>query len=158
VATKTKTEDLHNYPFDADIFRNTFNGYVRKYHTIFAISVILMCAPFVAYMIVWYLEMTKVDITGFFRPLARRSRSTVGFGIPSRKLQHNFIGNRFSWKLFYRDYLGGHQLFLRRDFYRRSWLLRCDLYRRYVFRWCCYDWIFTRLWYHRYRYKEEKYI
>lgn len=62
---KAKTEDLHNYPFDADIFRNTFNGYVRKYHTLFAISVILVCAPFIAYMIAWYLEMTKVDITGF---------------------------------------------------------------------------------------------
>ena len=60
-----KTEDLHNYPFDADIFRNTFNGYVGRFHTTFAISVILICAPFIAYMIAWYLEMTKVDITGF---------------------------------------------------------------------------------------------
>lgn len=63
--TKTKAESLHNYPFEADIFRNTFNGYVRKYHTIFAISLILVCSPFVAYVIAWYLEMTKVDITGF---------------------------------------------------------------------------------------------
>lgn len=62
---KAKTEDLHNYPFDADIFRNTFNGYVRKFHTTFAVLVILMCAPFAAYLIAWYLEMTKVDITGF---------------------------------------------------------------------------------------------
>lgn len=66
MANKTKTEDLHNYPFDADIFQNTFDGYVRKYHTIFAISVILVCAPFIAYMIAWYLEMAKVDVTGFF--------------------------------------------------------------------------------------------
>ena len=46
-----KTEDLHNYPFDAEIFRNTFNGYVGKFHTSFAVQVLLMSAPFVAYMI-----------------------------------------------------------------------------------------------------------
>lgn len=62
---KTKTEDLHNYPFDAEIFRNTFNGYLGKFHTIFAVLIILMCAPFIAYMIALYLEMAKVDITGF---------------------------------------------------------------------------------------------
>ena len=54
---QTKTEDLHNYPFDAHIFQNTFDGYVWKYYTIFAVSVILVCAPFAAYMIAWYLEM-----------------------------------------------------------------------------------------------------
>ena len=63
--TKTKTEDLHNYPFDADIFRNTFNGYVGKFHMSFGVLIMLMCAPVIAYMIAWYLEMTKVDITGF---------------------------------------------------------------------------------------------
>ena len=62
---RTKTDDLHNYPFDADIFRNTFNAYVGKFHTIFAVLILLMCAPFAAYMIALYLEMTKVDITGF---------------------------------------------------------------------------------------------
>ena len=62
---QTKTEGLHNYPFDASIFRDTFNGYVGKFHTTFAVLVFLMCAPFIAYMIAWYLEMTKVDITGF---------------------------------------------------------------------------------------------
>ena len=62
---QSKTEDLHNLPFDAKIFRDTFNGYIRKYHTIFAVSVLLMCMPFVAYMIAWYLGMAKVDITGF---------------------------------------------------------------------------------------------
>ena len=62
---EAKTEGLHNYPFDADIFRNTFNQYVGRFHTTFTISVILVCAPFIAYMIAWYLEMTKVDITGF---------------------------------------------------------------------------------------------
>ena len=30
-----KDEELHNYPFDAEIFRNTFNGYVRRFNTIF---------------------------------------------------------------------------------------------------------------------------
>ena len=27
---QAKTEDLHNYPFDADIFRRTFNRYVQR--------------------------------------------------------------------------------------------------------------------------------
>ena len=62
---QTETEDLHNQPFDPEIFHNTFNGYVRKFHTTFVILVIATCAPFVVYMIAWYLEMTKVDITGF---------------------------------------------------------------------------------------------
>jgi hypothetical protein len=62
---QTKTEELHNYPFDTEIFRNTFNGYVRKFHTTFIILVIVACSPFVAYMIALYLELTKVDITGF---------------------------------------------------------------------------------------------
>ena len=61
----SKTEDLHDLPFDPEIFQNTFNGYVRKFNTIFATLIILVCAPFVAYVIAWYLEMTKVDITGF---------------------------------------------------------------------------------------------
>ena len=62
---QTETDDLHNPTFDSEIFQKTFNGYVRKFHTTFAILVIVTCAPFVAYMIAWYLEMTKVDITGF---------------------------------------------------------------------------------------------
>ena len=61
----SKTEDLHDLPFDPEIFQNTFNGYVRKFNTIFATLIILVCAPFVAYVIAWYLEMTRVDITGF---------------------------------------------------------------------------------------------
>ena len=62
---QSETEDLHNLPFDTKIFQNTFNGYVRKFNTIFATLIILVCTPFVAYMVAWYLEMTKVDITGF---------------------------------------------------------------------------------------------
>ena len=65
MVTKTKIEDLHNYPFDASIFRNTFNGYVRKFNTIFATLIILISAPFAARVIAWYLELTGVDITGF---------------------------------------------------------------------------------------------
>ena len=61
----SKTEDLHDLPFDPEIFQNTFNGYVRKFNTIFATLIILVCAPFVAYVIARYLELTKVDITGF---------------------------------------------------------------------------------------------
>ena len=48
---RTKDEELHNYSFDAEIFRRTFNGYVRKFNTISAVVVILICAPFVAYAI-----------------------------------------------------------------------------------------------------------
>jgi hypothetical protein len=62
---QTKDEDFHNYPFDAEIFRRTFNGYVRKFNTIFIVLVTLISAPFVAYVIAWYLEMTTVDISGF---------------------------------------------------------------------------------------------
>lgn len=62
---QTKTEYLHNYPLDAEIFRRTFNGYVRRFNTVFAVSGLLICSPFIAYAIAWYLEMTKVDITSF---------------------------------------------------------------------------------------------
>ena len=62
---QTKTEDLHNYPFDADIFRRTFNRYVRRFNTFFFTLVFLICAPFIAYLIAWYLGEAKVDITGF---------------------------------------------------------------------------------------------
>ena len=62
---QAKTEALHNYPFDAEIFRKTFNGYIRRFNTIFLTLVLLICAPFIAYAIARYLEMTKVDITSF---------------------------------------------------------------------------------------------
>ena len=64
---QTKTEHLHNLPFDTEVFRNTFNAYVRKFHTICVALVILACSPLVAYAIAMYLEMTKVDITPFLR-------------------------------------------------------------------------------------------
>ena len=60
-----KEEDLHNYPFDADIFRRTFNRYVERFNTIFIVSVLLICSPFIAYAIVWYLGEARVDVTGF---------------------------------------------------------------------------------------------
>lgn len=64
--TPRKTDkNLHNYPFDTEIFRRTFNGYVRKFTTIFIIFLTLISAPFVAYLIAWYLEQTTVDISGF---------------------------------------------------------------------------------------------
>ena len=62
---QTKTEELHNYPLDVGIFRKVFNGYVQKFNAILLTLVLLICAPFAAYLIAWYLEMTKVDITGF---------------------------------------------------------------------------------------------
>ena len=60
-----KTEDLHNYPFDADIFRRTFNRYVQRFNTIFIVLVLLICSPFIAYAIAWYLGEARVDVTGF---------------------------------------------------------------------------------------------
>ena len=62
---QAKTEDLHNYPVDADIFRRTFNRYVQRFNTIFFTLVFLICAPFIAYAIAWYLGEAKVDVTGF---------------------------------------------------------------------------------------------
>ena len=62
---QTKTEDLHNYPFDADIFRKTFNRYVQRFNTIFFTLVFLICAPFIARVIAWYLGEARVDVTGF---------------------------------------------------------------------------------------------
>ena len=62
---QAKTEDLHNHPLDAEIFQKTFNRYVQRFNTIFIVSVLLISAPFAAYLIAWYLEQTKVDITGF---------------------------------------------------------------------------------------------
>ena len=61
---RSKTNDLHNYLFDTEIFRNTFNEYVGKFNTIFATLIILISAPFVARVIAWYLELTGIDITG----------------------------------------------------------------------------------------------
>ena len=60
-------KELHNYPFDAEIFRRTFNGYVRKLNITFSTLVIIICTPIVARAIASYLEMTGIDITGFQR-------------------------------------------------------------------------------------------
>ena len=60
-----KDEELHSYPLDAEIFRRTFNRYVQSFNTLFFSLAFLICAPFIAYAIAWYLEQTKVDITGF---------------------------------------------------------------------------------------------
>ncbi len=62
---QTKEEELHSYPFDAEIFRQTFNGYVRRLNTIFIIVAILICTPFIAYAIALYLEQATVNVTGF---------------------------------------------------------------------------------------------
>ena len=79
---QTKTEEFHNYPFDAEIFRKTFKGYVRRFNTIFAVSVILICAPFAAYMIAWYLEQTKVDMTGFLNLWHTSGDLLLNLGFP----------------------------------------------------------------------------
>ena len=60
-----KDEEFYNYPLDADIFRRTFNRYVQRFNTIFFTLAFLIFSPFIAYAIAWYLEQTKVDITGF---------------------------------------------------------------------------------------------
>lgn len=60
-----KTQDLHNYPFDADIFHRTFNRYVQRFNTLFIVSVLLICSPFIAYAIAWYLGEARVDVTSF---------------------------------------------------------------------------------------------
>lgn len=62
---QTTTEVFSDAPFDADIFRRTFNGYVRKYETFLIILLLVVSSPFIAYGIAWYLEQAKVDITGF---------------------------------------------------------------------------------------------
>ena len=60
-----KTLDFHSYPFDAEIFRKTFNGYVRKYNSTSVVSACFISAPFAVYVIVWYLGMAKVQVPGF---------------------------------------------------------------------------------------------
>ncbi|MCG9131783.1 hypothetical protein J5I95_08900 [Candidatus Poribacteria bacterium] len=60
-----KTEELHNYPFDADIFRKTFNRYVQRFNTFLRVSILLISAPFISRVIAWYLGEARVDVTGF---------------------------------------------------------------------------------------------
>ena len=79
---QTKTEDLHNYPFDADIFRKTFNRYVQRFNTIFFTLVFLICAPFIAYAIAWYLGEARVDITGFLNLWHATESLLLDIGFP----------------------------------------------------------------------------
>ena len=77
-----KDEELHSYPFDAEIFRQTFNGYVRRLNTIFIIVAILICVPFIAYAIVSYLRVAKVDVTGFLNVWYAGESLLMDLGFP----------------------------------------------------------------------------
>ena len=79
---QVKTEDLHNYPFDADIFRRTFNRYIQRFNTIFFTLVFLICAPFIAYAIAWYLGEARVDITGFLNLWHATGTLLLDWGFP----------------------------------------------------------------------------
>jgi hypothetical protein len=79
---QAKTEDLHNYPFDADIFRKTFNRYVERFKTIFFSFVFLISAPFIAYAIAWYLGEARVDITGFLNLWHATESLLLDIGFP----------------------------------------------------------------------------
>ena len=65
IEKQIKDQALHNHPFDADIFRRTFNRYVQRFNTIFIVSVLLICSPFISYAIAWYLGEARVDVTNF---------------------------------------------------------------------------------------------
>lgn len=80
--TKMKDADLHNYPFDEEIFRRTFNGYVRRLHIISAVVILLICTPYIARAIAWYLEQTKVDITNFLRVWHAGETLLLDIGFP----------------------------------------------------------------------------
>ena len=77
-----KDEEFHNYPFDAKIFRQTFNGYVRRFNTIFFSLVLLICAPFIAYAIAWYLGEARVDVTGFLNLWHATGSLLLDLGFP----------------------------------------------------------------------------
>ena len=79
---QAKTEELHNYPFDADIFRKTFNRYAQRFNTIFLTLVFLICAPFIARMIAWYLGEARVDITGFLNLWHATGSLLLDWGFP----------------------------------------------------------------------------
>ena len=82
IKKQIKTEDLHNYPFDADIFRKTFNRYVQRFKTIFLTLVFLVCAPFIAYAIAWYLGEARVDITDFLNLWHATESLLLDIGFP----------------------------------------------------------------------------
>ena len=79
---QTKTADIHNYPFDADIFRQTFNRYAQRFNTIFFTLVFLICAPFIARVIAWYLGEARVDITGFLNLWHATGSLLLDIGFP----------------------------------------------------------------------------
>ena len=53
--------------FNSETFKKTFDAYVRKWHISEAILLILAHLPFLAYGIVKYLELVKVETTPFLR-------------------------------------------------------------------------------------------
>ena len=77
---QVKDAELHNYSFDAEIFCQTFNRYVWRLNTIFIIVAILICAPFIAYPIAWYLE--QVNITGFINVWYAGKSLLMDLGFP----------------------------------------------------------------------------
>ena len=79
---QAKTEELHNYPFNADVFRRTFDRYIQRFNTIFFTLVFLICAPFVAYAIAWYLGEARVDITGFLNLWHATGTLLLDWGFP----------------------------------------------------------------------------
>ena len=90
---QTKDKELHNYPFDAEIFRRTFNGYVRKLNIIFSTLVLIICCPIVVHAIASYLEMTGIDITGFLRVWHAGASflSDLGFGYINELISSGFV-------------------------------------------------------------------
>lgn len=81
--TKTKIEELHNHPFNAVIFRNTFNRYVGKYDIFLFILLLIISSPFIAYGIAWYLELTGIDITGFLNAWHALGLSNISYELIS---------------------------------------------------------------------------
>ncbi len=77
-----KAENFDNSYIDDEIFRKVFNGYVRKYNTIFVVVLILISMPFIAYAIARYLEMAKVDITGFLNLWHAGESLLLDLGLP----------------------------------------------------------------------------
>ena len=74
--------DANDAPFDADIFRKTFNRYVQRFNTIVFTLVFLICAPFIASAIVWYLGEARVDITSFLNLWHATESLLLDIGFP----------------------------------------------------------------------------
>jgi len=80
---KHATEELHNLPFDAETFRETFNRYTRKYETLLMILLLAVSSPFIAYGIAWYLDQAKVDIKGFLNAWHALGLSNISYELIS---------------------------------------------------------------------------